>query len=124
MKIAFFSESNFSGKILRNFENMRTEYAWYVGLDAIHHPIEHLPSMKDDAYDLGIVIIPKTKIEHLMQVDLIKQMKRVCKKIGYMQEGPYWYFQDYPMDQQIWYYNTLMEMDVIFAHNSLVTFEH
>tara|TARA_Y100000310_G_C20385493_1_gene670212 strand:- start:72 stop:794 length:723 start_codon:yes stop_codon:yes gene_type:complete len=34
-----------------------------------------------------------------------------------MQEGPHWYFQDYPMEQQIWFYNTLMEMDVIFAHN-------
>ena len=34
-----------------------------------------------------------------------------------MQEGPAWYFQDYPMDQQIWFYNTLMEMDVIFVHN-------
>tara|TARA_Y100001963_G_C6698232_1_gene408053 strand:- start:400 stop:1125 length:726 start_codon:yes stop_codon:yes gene_type:complete len=34
-----------------------------------------------------------------------------------MQEGPAWYFQDYPMEQQIWFYNTLMEMDVLFAHN-------
>ena len=30
MKIAFFSESNFIGKIPRDFDNMRTEYAWYV----------------------------------------------------------------------------------------------
>ena len=52
-----------------------------------------------------------------MQFPLIEQMKRLCKKIGYMQEGPYWFFQDYPMDQQIWYYNALMEMDVIFGHN-------
>ena len=52
-----------------------------------------------------------------MQVNLIEQMRRVCKKIGFMQEGPYWYFQDYPMEQQIWFYNCLMEMDVIFAHN-------
>ena len=117
MKIAFFSESNFDGKIPRNFENMRTEYAWYVGLDATHHFVGHLPSMEENMYDLGIIIIPKTKIEHLMQVDLINQMKRVCKKIGFMQEGPYWYFQDYPMEQQIWFYNCLMEMDVIFGHN-------
>ena len=52
-----------------------------------------------------------------MQVDLIEQMKRVCKKIGFMQEGPHWYFQDYPMEQQIWFYNALMDMDVIFGHN-------
>ncbi len=115
--VAFFSESNFNGKITRDFENMRTEYAWYVGLNATHHCVGNLPSMEEKMYELGIIIIPKTKIEHLMQVDLIKQMKRVCKKIGYMQEGPYWYFQDYPMEQQIWYYNCLMEMDVIFGHN-------
>ncbi len=117
MKIAFFSESNFDGKIPRDFDNMRTEYAWYVALEAMHHYIGHLPSIEDKMYDLGIIIIPKKNIDSLMQVDLIKQMKRVCKKVGYMQEGPYWYFQDYPMEQQIWYYNTLMEMDVIFAHN-------
>jgi hypothetical protein len=116
-EIAFFSESNFDGKIPRDFDNMRTEYAWYVGLDAAHHYVGHLPSMKNHMYGLGIIIIPKTKIDELMQVDLISQMKRVCKKIGFMQEGPCWYFQDYPMEQQIWFYNTLMEMDVIFAHN-------
>ena len=117
MEIAFFSESPFDGKVPRDYDNMRTDLAWYVGLDAVHHYVGHLPSMKDCMYDLGIVIIPKTKIEQLMQVNLIEQMKRVCRKIGFMQEGPYWYFQDYPMEQQIWFYNTLMEMDVILAHN-------
>ena len=117
MKIAFFSESNFDGKISRDFNNMRTEYAWYVALDATHHYVGHLPSIEDKMYDLGIIIIPKKNIEQLMQVDLIKQMRRVCKKIGFMQEGPYWYFQDYPIEQQIWFYNCLMDMDVIFGHN-------
>ena len=117
MNIAFFSESNFDGKISRDFENMRTEYAWYVGLDATHHYVGHLPSMEENMYDLGIIIIPKKNISQLMQVNLIEQMRRVCKKIGFMQEGPYWYFQDYPIEQQIWFYNCLMDMDVIFAHN-------
>ena len=116
-KIAFFSESNFDGKISRDFNNMRTEYAWYVGLDATHHCVGNIPSMEDKMYDLGIIIIPKKNISQLMQVDVVKQMKRVCKKIGFMQEGPYWYFQDYPMEQQIWFFNALMEMDVIFGHN-------
>ena len=117
MNIAFFSESNFEGKISRNFDNMRTEYAWYVALDSIHHWIGKLSNLQDDTYDLGIVIIPKKNIENLMKFPMIEQMRRVCKKIGFMQEGPAWYFQDYPMDQQIWFYNILMEMDVIFAHN-------
>ena len=84
--IAFFSESPFDGKIPRNFDNMRTEYAWYVGLNAAHHPIVNIPNMKDTMYDLGIVIIPKTKIDQLMQFPLIEQMRRLCKKIGFMQE--------------------------------------
>jgi hypothetical protein len=117
MNIAFFSESPFDGKIPRNFDNMRTEYAWYVALDATHHNIESTKSLDDNMYDLGIVIIPKTKIDYLMVYPLIEEMKRTCKKIGFMQEGPVWYFQDYPMEQQIWFYNCLMEMDVIFAHN-------
>ena len=117
MNIAFFSESNFDGNIPRDFENMRTEYAWYVALDAAHHCLDNLPSMKDGMYDLGIVIIPKMNIDKLMQFPMIEQMKRVCKKIGFMQEGPHWYFQDYPMEQQIWYFNCLMEMDFILAHN-------
>ena len=118
-KLAFFSESGFDGKISRDFNNMRTEYAWYVGLDATHHNIESMQSLNDDMYDLGIVIIPKTKIDYLMVYPLIEQMRRTCKKIGTMQEGPHWYFQDYPLHQQIWFYNTLMEMDVIFAHNQI-----
>ena len=117
MKIAFFSETPYDGKFKRDFDNMRTEYAWYVALDSTHHWVGNLPSMEDKMYDLGIIIIPKKNIEHLMQVDLIKQMKRVCNKIVFMQEGPYWYFQDYPMEQQIWFYNCLMDMDVIFGHN-------
>ena len=68
-------------------------------------------------YDLGIVIIPKMNIEKISQYPMTDEMKRVYKKIGFMQEGPHWYFQDYPMEQQIWFYNCLMEMDVIFAHN-------
>ena len=96
MNIAFFSESNFDGKIERDFNNMRTEYAWYVALDSIHHCIGQLPQLGDKTYDLGIVIIPKKNIENLMKFPMIEQMRRVCKKIGFMQEGPAWYFQDYP----------------------------
>ena len=113
MNIGFFSESNFEGKIPRDFNNMRTEYAWYVALGGTHHNIFSTDKIADDTYDIGIVIIPKTNVETISQYPMIQEMRRVCKKIGFMQEGPYWYFQDYPMEQQIWFYNTLMEMDVI-----------
>jgi len=117
MKITFFTEMSFEGKISRGHDKMRTEFAWMVALNSDHNSIGNLPNLSDKQYDLGIVIIPKKNIEQLMQFPMIEQMKRVCKKIGFMQEGPHWYFQDYPMEQQIWFYNTLMDMDVIFAHN-------
>jgi len=118
-KIAWFTEGGWEGKVPRNHPNMRNDMAWMHTLDVAHHPIVHLPSIEDNKYDIGIITIPKTNIEQLMQVDIIKELKRVCKKVGTMQEGPHWYFQDYPLHQQIWFYNTLMEMDVIFAHNQI-----
>ena len=35
MKIAFFTEMGFTGKIPRTHENMRTEFAWMVALNSI-----------------------------------------------------------------------------------------
>jgi hypothetical protein len=34
-----------------------------------------------------------------------------------MQEGPYWYFQDYQIDKQFHYYNTLRSADWVYCHN-------
>jgi hypothetical protein len=34
-----------------------------------------------------------------------------------MQEGPNWYWQDYSLEHQIWYYNTLCSADIIYVHN-------
>ena len=118
-KIAWFTEGGWQGKVSRNHPNMRNDMAWMHTLDAIHHPIEHLSSINDNMYDVGIITIPKTNIDNLMLVDTIEQMKRVCKKVGTMQEGPHWYFQDYSMEQQIWFYNTLMELDFIWCHNEI-----
>jgi len=118
-KIAWFTEGGWSGKVPRNHPNMRNDMAWMHTLDVIHHPIVHLPSMSDNEYDIGIITIPKTNINQLIQVDIVKQFKRVCKKVGTMQEGPHWYFQDYTMEQQIWFYNILMELDFIWCHNEI-----
>ncbi len=115
-RIAWFTEGHWGGKVPSNHPNMRNDMAWMHHLDVDHYPILNMESI-DDTYDLGIVTIPKTKIDYLMAYPMIEHMKRICKKIAYMQEGPYWYFQDYPMEQQIWFYNVLMEMDVLFVHN-------
>ena len=109
MKVAFFTEMNFIGKIPRNHTNMRTEFAWMVALDADHYNINQVP---EDKYDLGIIIIPKKNPD----IDLA-QIKEYCNKVAVMQEGPHWYFQDYDIARQVHYYNSLQKADIIFAHN-------
>ena len=109
MKITFFTEGGYQGKIPRNHPNMRTELAWMCALNADHWNINETPTKK---YDLGIVIIPKKN----PQFDLNK-IKQYCNKVAVMQEGPNWYWQDYPLQQQIWYYNTIQEADFMFVHN-------
>jgi len=109
MKVVFFSESQINGKVPRNFDNARTEYAWMMALDAPHYNINNIPT---EHFDLGIVIVPKNN----PKVDLDKYRK-ICDKVTVMQEGPHWYFQDYEIDKQFHYYNTLMEADWVYCHN-------
>jgi hypothetical protein len=112
MKIAFFSENGFNGKVNRTHDNMRVEFAWMCALQADHYNVHQLNIAEQ--YDLGIVIIPKTN----SQFD-IERIKSYCKQVASMQEGPHWYFQDYALEQQIWFYNTLMDMDFLFVHNEI-----
>ena len=109
MEVAFFTEGNYQGKVSRDNLNMRTDLAWICSLEADHWNINQSPNQH---YDLGIVIIPKNN----PQFDLNK-LKQYCSKIAVMQEGPNWYWQDYPLQQQIWYFNTIQEADFMFVHN-------
>jgi hypothetical protein len=77
-------------------------------------------------YDLGIVTLPKTNTEikkhtghKLSEYPLIENLRACCNQLTYMQEGPNWYFQDYEIEQQIWFYNMLMEMDFLCVHNKM-----
>jgi hypothetical protein len=110
MKVAFFTEMGFNGKVPRTHTNMRTEFAWMVALNADHYNLQHTPEQK---YDLAIVINSKN---HPEQVD-IARVKTKCKQVGIMQEGPFWYFQDYPLANQVHYFNNLAAADIIFVHN-------
>ena len=112
IKVVFFTEMGFNGKISRTHPNMRTEFAWMVALNADHYNLQQTPNKE---YDLGIVINSKNNPE---QVD-VERYKTKCKKVGVMQEGPFWYFQDYPLSNQIHYFNNLIGADIIFAHNEL-----
>ena len=109
MKIAFFTEGQYQGKVNRNNLNMRTDLAWICSLEADHWNINQSPNQQ---YDLGIVIIPKKN----PQFDLSK-IKQYCNETAVMQEGPNWFWQDYPLNQQIWYFNTIQEADFMFVHN-------
>lgn len=112
MKIAFFTEMGFHGKVPRDHPNMRVEFAWMCAMDMDHYNINETPNEK---YDLGLVLIPKKNIESLD----ISRLKQVCDKIGVLQEGPHWFFQDHSMERQIWYYNTLCSADIIYCHNKI-----
>jgi len=106
----------FSGKTPRSHKNMRTEFAWFVALDAMHHNILKLQELPDNTYDLGIIIIPK-HIEQFVNFDIIGNLKRVCKQYTFMQEGPSWYFQDLSINNSFWFYNIMLNADFILAHN-------
>jgi len=118
MNIAFFSEAGFEGKTLSNFENMRTEYAWYYALDATHHPIVKLDSLRDNQYDIGVIIIPK-ELDNYVNYPVVDELKRVCKKTAFMQEGPSWYFQELDIWKQMWFYNIMESVDFVWCHNDI-----
>ncbi len=109
MKIAFFSEMGNNQRYPRDFPNARTEVAWCLALDA---PMCALNVLPDEHFDLGIVIIPKNNPE--VNLDFIR---KCCDKVAIMQEGPHWYFQDYTIDKQFHFYNTLLNADSIYCHN-------
>ena len=118
MKIAFFSEAGYHGKVPRDNPNMRTDVAWVCALDAVHHPIPTIHELPDNSYDVGIMILPKNR-KSLLNYPLLEQYKRVCNKVTIMQESYYNYWQDSSIEEQIWYFNFITEMDLIFCHNDV-----
>ena len=117
MKISFFTEGQYTGRIPRNNPNMRTDVAWICALDAVHYPINKIHELNEQ-FDLGIIIIPKNK-ESLYNYPLVENMKKICSKIGTMQESTYWYWQGGTVQSQLWYHNILQSMDIIFCHNDM-----
>ena len=118
MKIAFFSEAGYEGKVSRDHPNMRTDVAWVCALGATHHPISNIHSIPDNTYDVGVMILPKNR-KPLLSYPLLENYKRVCKKVTIMQESYYNYWQDSSIEEQIWYFNFITQMDLIFCHNDV-----
>ena len=131
MKIAFLSEMGFTAPILADHPNMRTEFAWMHALGAIHHPITDFP--KVSGYDWVFLILPKggvslnsegialndqpNRFSQLYTLPFVNDLKSRNKKVGFVQEGPVWYVNDFSVYDQFNFYNRLAECDVIFAHN-------
>ena len=44
-------------------------------------------------------------------------IRNCCDKVAVMQEGPHWYFQDYPIPHQFNYANTIVDADWVYCHN-------
>jgi len=131
MKIAFVTEMGFTGKIAENHTNMRTEFAWMHALDADHYNIYNYSEI--NSYDHVFVIFPKGKtylssegsrltdyanpVSGLLVLDIISKLKQTNTQVHYVQEGPHWWFNDYEVQDQIYFYNMLSNCDSIFAHN-------
>lgn len=119
MTILFISELQFNGQVPRSHENMRTELAWISSLNADHiytRDILNDGFIIKNKYDLVIVLLPK-KIENIDINKLLTFVKNVSKKSAVMQEGPFWYYQDYDYINQVNYMNFLGEMDFLLVHN-------
>lgn len=118
MNINWFSELPLKGKVDRSYKNMRTEFAWFVAQDANHTSLYELPNLEDNSVDIGIIIIPKN-VEKFLYMDILKNLKRVCKIYGFMQEGPSWYFQSLPLGESFWFYDIMLNADFVLAHNDV-----
>ena len=109
MKVVFFSESGLVGKAPRNHPNARNDISWSIMMNADWCPYDNKPT---DYYDLGVITIPKTRPDIN-----VEELKKHCDKIVIMQEGPHWYFQDYSVEQQFQFVQTLREADWVWCHN-------
>lgn len=133
MKSIFLSEMAFAGKVPRNNDNMRTEFAWMVALDADHENIGKYETI--NGYDNVFLILPKlnttlnavgasiSKVENPAAIfydpRFVEHLKRKNKKVFIIQEGPSWLFNDYEIAQQFGYINSLLTCDGIFVHNKI-----
>ncbi len=132
MRIAFLTEMGFMGKVPANHPNMRTEFAWMYALDADHFNIHMLDELK--GYEHVFVIFPKGKtflssegstlvngvnpVSQLLREDIVGKIKQQGNiNVHYVQEGPHWWYNDYEIADQIYFYNFLQSCDSIFTHN-------
>ncbi len=121
MKIAWQSEGGYTGKVPRQATaNAGVLWAWMSNLEVDHYPILNFETAPTDGYEYLILQVPKTPEVRtaLFEKNIVKQARRIAKKILFFQEGPVWVYQDMPLEQQFWHYNTLVDVDLIFCENT------
>jgi len=120
MKIAWLSEGGYIGKVPREATaNAGVLWAWMSNLQVDHYPLLDFSNAPTNAYDYLILQIPKTPEirKQLINRDIVKEARRISKRILFFQEGPVWVYQDMPLDWQFWHYNVLVDVDLIFCEN-------
>ena len=134
MRVAFLTETNYRGKWPQNFPNARTEIAWQLALDAEHYNIHEYEHVR--GYDAVFIIFPKATVKlnavgvemtppvgtdkdiTIYQKPIVDTLKKHNKKVCAVQEGPSWFFNEYDISTQVFFFNQLAECDIIFAHNT------
>ena len=134
-KIAFLTELPFDGKVQDSYPNMRTEFAWMYALNADHFNIHMFGSDKRlTGYEHVFVIFPKGKtflssegstlvngvnpVSELLRQPIVDTIKAKGNgSVHYIQEGPHWWYNDYEIADQVYFYNFLASCDSIFTHN-------
>lgn len=133
MKVAFLTEMAFEGKVAHDHPNLRTEFAWMAALDADHRNIHLYRQVK--GYDHVFIIFPKGKtflsaegstlvkeknpVSELLREPIAEVLKKYNTKVHYIQEGPHWWFNDYEVSDQIYFYNLVAQCDTVLAHNNV-----
>ena len=121
MKIAWLSEGGYVGKVPREATaNAGVLWAWMSNLQVDHYPLLDFSQAPTGGYEYLILQIPKTPEirKQLIDRDIVKEARRISKRILFFQEGPVWVYQDMPLEQQFWHYNTLVDVDLIFCENT------
>lgn len=133
-KIAFITEAGFRGKIQRDNPNMKLDLAWQCLLESDHYNFQHYKEV--EGYDFVFIIWPKADV-HLNSEGIrisktsrkynqgvfesseliLQELKSKNKKIGFVQEGPVWFSNDYDLHLQIHHYNIITESDFVLCHN-------
>ena len=116
--IVFISQMGFVGKVPRTHPNMRVEFAQMCTLQTDHLNIFSLNNV-NTKYDIAILLVPKTGSDRdkLESIDIVAATRRIADKVFFMQEGPSWIFQDMRVEQQIWHYHLLSNVDGILTEN-------